>query len=252
MKGIAETRARSTLDGMTKKLQIDIWSDIACPWCYIGKRHLEAALAAFPHANDVEIVWRAFELNPAAPKLEPASGGSYASRLAKKYGFSVKAAEEKLQSMTEVAAKDGLDFRFDRIKPGNTFDAHRIVHLAAERGKQGAVKERLLRAYMTEGEAMSDHDALVRLASEAGLDEDDARAVLASDTYAAEVRADEREAHQIGISGVPFFVIGRYGVSGAQPAAELRKVLEKAWTEAPELVEASVVEGASCGVDGCI
>lgn len=99
---------------------------------------------------------------------------------------------------------------------------------------------------------MSDHDALVRLASEAGLDEDDARAVLASDTYAAEVRADEREAHQIGISGVPFFVIGRYGVSGAQPAAELRKVLEKAWTEAPQLVEASVVEGASCGVDGCI
>ncbi|MEO8877689.1 MAG: DsbA family oxidoreductase [Polyangiaceae bacterium] len=236
----------------TKKLQIDVWSDIACPWCYIGKRHLEAALADFPHRDQVEIVWRAFELNPAAPALEPSSGGSYAARLAKKYGFSIADAEKRLDSMTVTAAKDGLDFRFDRIKPGNTFDAHRVVHLALERGKQGAVKERLLRAYMTEGVAMSDHEALIRLGSEAGLDADEVRAVLASDTYANDVRGDEREAHQIGISGVPFFLIGRYGVSGAQPADELRKVLEKAWNETPELVTSELPEGASCGVDGCV
>jgi predicted DsbA family dithiol-disulfide isomerase len=238
-----------------KKLQIDIWSDIACPWCSIGKRRLEAALAAFPHRDQVNVVWRAFELNPAAPKVEPeldGGSGSYAGRLAKKYGWTEKAAQERLDSMVEVAKKDGLDFRFDRIRPGNTFDAHRLVHLAGERGKQDAMKERLLKAYMTEGQVMSDPETLVKLASEVGLDPDEAQSVLWSDTYANEVRGDEREAHQIGVTGVPFFVIGRYGVSGAQPAESLLKVLEKAWSEAPEIEsDANVDEGASCGVDGC-
>ena len=235
-----------------KTLQIDIWSDIACPWCSIGKRRLEAALEKFPHRDDVKVHWRAFELNPAAPKVEPQTNGAYAERLAKKYGWSVKAAQERLDSMIEVAKKDGLDFRFDRIKPGNTFDAHRLVHLADKHGLQDAMKERLLRAYMTEGQQMSDPATLVRLATEVGIDADEAQALLASDDLANEVRADEREAHQIGISGVPFFVIGRYGVSGAQPAEALLQVLDKAWNEAPDVAAPEFSDGAACGADGCL
>ena len=232
-----------------KRLRVDVWSDVVCPWCYIGKRRLEAALALFAHRDTVDVVWRAFELNQAAPRLTDGSG-SYAARLAKKYGFSVAEAETKLRQMTDVAAAEGLDFRFDRIKPGNTFDAHRVLHLAAGRGVQGAVKERLLRAYMTEGEAIGDPEVVARLAAEAGLDVNDVRAVLASDAYSREVRADEREAQALSVTGVPFFVFGqRYAVSGAQPAQVHLGALEQAWRDisgAPTLTD-----GAVCGPDGC-
>ena len=231
-----------------KNLSVDVWSDIACPWCYVGKRRLEAALAGFPHRENVTIVWHAFELDPAAPAVRDASQ-SYAERLAKKYGTGVARANEMLQTMTATAAKDGLDFHFERVQAGNTFDAHRLIHLAQERGKQDAVKERMLRAYMTEGEPIGDRDALVRLAVEAGLDAEEAHTTLATDAYAADVRADEEQARALGISGVPFFVIGGYGVSGAQPADALRSVLTRAWNEAPD--EPVLAEGASCGPDGC-
>lgn len=233
-----------------KKLRIDVWSDIACPWCYVGKRRLEAALARFSHRDAVEIVWRAFELDPSAPR-ERGPEASYAERLAKKYGFGVAKAEKMLADMTEVARADGLDFRFDRVRAGNTFDAHRVLHLAHELGAQDAVKERFLRAYMTEGEAIGDPETLVRLAAEAGLDADRVRAMLASDACAEAVRADEREARDIGVNGVPFFVLdGRYAVSGAQPADILLRALEQAWSE---LVKepALFAEGAACGPDGC-
>jgi predicted DsbA family dithiol-disulfide isomerase len=231
-----------------KNLSVDVWSDIACPWCYVGKRRLEAALAGFPHRESVTIVWHAFELDPAAPAVRDASQ-SYAERLAKKYGTGVARAEEMLKTMTETAAKDGLDFHFERVQAGNTFDAHRLIHLAHERGKQDAVKERMLRAYMTEGEPIGDRDALVRLAAEAGLDAEEAHTTLVTDAYAADVRADEDQARALGISGVPFFVIGGYGVSGAQPADALRSVLTRAWNEAPD--EPAIAEGATCGADGC-
>jgi predicted DsbA family dithiol-disulfide isomerase len=229
-----------------KKIRVDVWSDIACPWCYVGKRRLETALAQFAHRDDVEVVWRAFELDPSAVRAE----GPYAARLARKYGSTVEMAEGRLRAMADTGAKDGIEFRFDRIRPGNTFTGHRLLHLAADRGVQDALKERLLRAYMTEGDDIADPGVLVRLASEAGIDPDEARAVVSGDAYAKEVREDESEARQLGISGVPFFVIGRYGVSGAQPAGALLQVLEKAWTEAPE-AEIGVEEGAACGVDGC-
>jgi predicted DsbA family dithiol-disulfide isomerase len=231
-----------------KTLNVDIWSDIACPWCYVGKRRLEAALARFPASADVAITWHAFELDPAAPKVRDASA-TYAERLAKKYGSSVARANEMLTTMTDTAAKDGLDFHFERVQSGNTFDAHRLIHLAHERGVQGAVKERLLRAYMTEGAVISDRDVLVRLGVEAGLDAEEARAVLSSDRYAAEVRADEDQARTLGISGVPFFVIGGYGVSGAQPPDALLSVLTRAWSETAD--EPALAEGAACGPDGC-
>ncbi|MEO7731634.1 MAG: DsbA family oxidoreductase [Kofleriaceae bacterium] len=233
------------------KLQVDIWSDIACPWCYIGKRHLEQALARFPHKDEVEVVWHAFELDPAAPKTREPSA-SYAERIAKKYGMKTEQAQQRIDQMVNTAASDGLEFHFERVRPGNTFDAHRVVHLGHERGVQDAVKERMLRAYMTEGQALGDHDVLVALAREAGLDEPEVREVLASDRYAAEVRQDEVQARELGISGVPFFVLdGRLGVSGAQPADVLLGALNQAWSTLRQPALETYAEGAACGPDGC-
>lgn len=235
---------------VTKKLRVEVWSDIACPWCYVGKRRLEAALEKFSAKDEVDVVWRAFELDPSAPR-ERDTSSSYAARLATKYGVSETEADGMLQRMVEVARNDDLDFRFDIIRPGNTFDAHRVLHLAHERGKQDAAKERFLRAYMTEGKPIGDPVTIVALAADAGLDADDARAVLASDRYASEVRADEEAAREFGITGVPFFVVGgKYAISGAQPAEILLKALTIAWSEASSR-PAIIGEGATCGPDGC-
>jgi predicted DsbA family dithiol-disulfide isomerase len=231
-----------------KTLSIDVWSDIACPWCYVGKRRLEAAIAAFPHREAVKVVWHAFELDPAAPRVRDRSV-SYAERLAKKYGRSAAQAETMLQNMTAVAAGDGLEFHFERVQSGNTFDAHRVIHLAGERGLQDETKERFLRAYMTEGEPIGLPEVLVRLAGEAGLDRDEVRRTLASDAYASDVRDDEENARKLGITGVPFFVVaGRYGVSGAQSADVLLDVLTRAATAE---AKTDFAEGAVCGPDGC-
>lgn len=233
------------------KLRIDIWSDIACPWCYVGKRRLEQALARFSHRDDVEVVWRAFELDPSAPRVRDPSQ-SYAERLARKYGTTPPQAQAMIDRMVDTAAGDGLALRFDHIRPGNTFDAHRLLHLAHERGVQDALKERLLRAYLTEGQAIGEPDVLAPLACEVGLDEREVADLLAGDRCAAEVRQDEALARELGISGVPFFVLaGRLGVSGAQPTDVLLGALDRAWREfcPPEIVP--IVEGAVCGPDGC-
>jgi len=232
-------------------LRIDIWSDIACPWCYVGKRRLERALEQFPHKAEVDIVWRAFELDPSAPLVRDRSQ-SYAERLASKYGTQPAQAQLMIDRMVDTAAADGLEFRFDRIRPGNTFDAHRLLHLAHERGMQGALKERLLRAYMTEGQAIGERDVLLALACEAGLDDQEARDLLDGDRYAGEVRKDEALARELGITGVPFFVLaGRLGVSGAQPAEVLLGALDKAWSELRAPALETFAEGATCGPDGC-
>ncbi|MDQ1358144.1 MAG: hypothetical protein QOG44_2517 [Acidimicrobiaceae bacterium] len=232
-------------------VKVEIWSDVVCPWCYIGKRHLEQALDKFAHKDEVEIVWRAFELDPGAPKLRDTSQ-TYAERIAKKYGTPTEVAQQRMDQMVQTAARDGLEFRFDRVQPGNTFDAHRLIHLGHERGVQDAVKERLLRAYMTEGQPISDRDVLVTLAAEAGLDAQEARAVLDSERYTAEVRQDEATARELGISGVPFFVLGgRIGVSGAQPADVLLGALDKAWSDHHKPALETYAEGAACGPDGC-
>jgi predicted DsbA family dithiol-disulfide isomerase len=230
-------------------LRIDIWSDIACPWCYIGKRHLEAALAKFSHAADVEIVWRAFELDPSAPRIRD-DGQSYVERLGKKYGSGTAKAEQMLRRVIDTAARDGLDFRFDIIKPGNTFDAHRLVHLAHEHRKQDAMKERFLRAYMTEGQAIGDPAVVATLAEEVGLDPTEVRGVLDSDRFASNVHDDEGLARELGISGVPFFVFNsRLGVSGAQPTEVLLAALDKSWSELAAKME--FAKGTACGPDGC-
>ncbi|MCB9598539.1 MAG: DsbA family oxidoreductase [Sandaracinaceae bacterium] len=231
------------------RLSIDVWSDIACPWCFVGKRRLEAALERFEHAPFVDVRWRAFELDPSAPRSRPVET-DYVERLARKYRVAPAQAEAMIQNMVDTAAADGIEMRFDHIRPGNTFDAHRLLHLAAERGRQDALKERFLRAYLTEGEPIGEPEALVRLAGEVGIEVDEARGVLDTDLYAHEVRMDEAEAAALGIHGVPFFVLGeRFGVSGAQSPETMLRVLDKAWAELPAL---EVFEdGAVCGPDGC-
>jgi predicted DsbA family dithiol-disulfide isomerase len=211
-------------------LTVEIWSDVVCPWCYIGKRRFEAALEAFEHRDEVTVMWRSFELDPAAPTSVE---GTATERLAAKYGMSLERAEGLHKEMTERAAAEGLDFRFDLARGGNTFDAHRLIHLAATYGHQAAAKERLMRAYFTEGAAISDPETLIGLMAEVGVDADEARDVLVTDRFAEDVREDEQLAAQLGIQGVPFFVIDRrFGVSGAQPPEALVQALERAWEEA--------------------
>jgi predicted DsbA family dithiol-disulfide isomerase len=228
-------------------VNVEIWSDIACPWCYVGKRRFEAALAGFEHRDEIKLTWRSFELDPGAPGEVK---GERAANLAAKYGVSVERAREMEQSMTDTAAADGLTFRFDQARSGNTFDAHRLVHLADVHGKQDAMKERLFAAYLGEGELISDHDTLRRLAAEVGLPEDEVIDTLAGDRFAADVRADESTGSALGITGVPFFVIDRaMGASGAQPAEVLLDFLQQGWDARPRL--AVVADGATCGPDGC-
>jgi len=208
-------------------VDVEIWSDIACPWCYVGKRRFEAALEQFEHRDDVNVTWRSFELDPGAPRERT---GDRAERLAEKYGMTVEQAREAEQQLTGVAAGEGLPFRFDIARSGTTFDGHRLVHLAQTHGLQDEMKERLLRAYFTEGELMSDPDTLVRLAGEIGIDEQEVREMLAGDRYAVEVRDDERTAGELGISAVPMFVVDRkLGASGAQPPDALLDLLRQGW-----------------------
>jgi predicted DsbA family dithiol-disulfide isomerase len=211
-------------------LKVEIWSDVVCPWCYIGKRRFESALSRFAHADDVEVTWRSFELDPSAPALRE---GDPAERLASKYGMSRQQAVANQSRLTEMAASEGLDFHFETARSGNTFNAHRLIHLADKHGLQDETKERLMRAYFTEAEPIGDLETLVRLAGTVGLSADEARQVLTSDAYADDVRADEHEAAELGINGVPFFVIDRrYGVSGAQTPEVLLQAMEQAWADA--------------------
>jgi predicted DsbA family dithiol-disulfide isomerase len=208
-------------------MKVEIWSDVVCPWCYVGKRNFEAALAQFEHRDHVEVTWRAFELDPSAPAERE---GDYATHLAHKYGMSVAQAQKMIETMTATGAKAGVVLDFEKARPGNTFDAHRLIHLAGERGVQDAVKERLLRATFTDGEPIGDREVLLRLAVEAGLPKDEAAAVLESDTYATEVRADENLALDLGISAVPFFVLDRtFGIPGAQPSDVILRALQRAF-----------------------
>jgi predicted DsbA family dithiol-disulfide isomerase len=205
-------------------LSIEVWSDVVCPWCYLGKRRIEKALEQFDHRDDVELRWRSFELDPHAPEEREQSS---AEHLADKYGMSVDQAEQTNDQMTQLAASEGLEYHLDRARGGNSFAAHRLIQRALEDGRQDAMKERLMRAYFTDGEPIGDPETLHKLAVEVGVD---GEAALTDERYADAVRADEQLAARIGIRGVPYFVLNRrYGVSGAQPPELLLQALEKAW-----------------------
>lgn len=208
---------------------VEIWSDIACPWCYVGRARFAAALARFEHRDQVTVVWRSFELDPDAPAERE---GSHAERIARKYGRTLEEVAEMDAQLTAAAAADGLAIDFSRVRSGTTFDAHRLVHLAAAHGKQDPMKERLFRAYFSEGALLSDHATLQALGTEVGLPADEVRELLLTERYAEEVRDDERTAHSAGINAVPCFVIDRkFGASGAQPPETLLEFLQHGWTQ---------------------
>jgi predicted DsbA family dithiol-disulfide isomerase len=210
-------------------MQVEIWSDVVCPWCYLGKRRFEQALSEFGHRDDVQVVYRSFELDPSAPADATTPT---VELLADKYGMSLAQASQAQREMEERAAGDGLTFRMGGLRRGNTRDAHRLIQLAKDRGRQAEMVERLHRAYFTDEDSVFDQEALTRLAVEAGLDRDEVANVLTSDAYSDQVDTDEAMARAIGATGVPLFVIDRkYGISGAQPPDTITQVLERAWRE---------------------
>ncbi len=229
-------------------VQIEVFSDVVCPWCYIGKRRLEEALSTFPHADDVSVTYRSFQLDPTTPANTQLSLDEL---LASKYGRSLTEARQMNQRVSDIAATVGLDFDLAIAHPSNTLDAHRLLHFAAANGLQAELTERLMRAYFTEGRRVGDHDELATLAAEVGLDRDAAVAVLAGDDYADEVAADLALARGFGATGVPFFVFDRkYGISGAQETAVFTDVLDRAWSEAQPLTvvgaDADICSDESC------
>ncbi len=196
-------------------MKIEIWSDVICPWCYIGKRRFEAALAQYPKRDEVQLIWRSYELDPQAPTMRP---GTLVEMLSHKYGVSLAEAAAMNARVTAVAHEVGLEYKLEQAKPGNTLAAHRLLHLAAQRQLGDAATERLMQAYFCESLAVGDTSALARLAPEFGISEAEVLSVLAGEAYIAEVRADEARANELGIRGVPFFLFDeRLGVSGAQP-----------------------------------
>ncbi|MDH2916752.1 MAG: DsbA family oxidoreductase [Gallionella sp.] len=196
-------------------MQVEIWSDVICPWCYIGKRRFEAALADFSHKQDVQVTWRSFELDPKSP---PQYAETLIEMLSRKYHVSLQEAQNMNARVSSLAKQIGLEYRLSEARPGNTFDAHRLLHLAASRQVGDQATERLMHAYFSEALPVGDRAALSRLAPEFGISTQEALEMLESDAYVDSVRADEARAAAFGISGVPFFVIdGKVGISGAQP-----------------------------------
>jgi predicted DsbA family dithiol-disulfide isomerase len=210
-------------------MQVEIWSDVVCPWCFIGKHRFESALARFEHRDEVQVVFRSFELDPSAPAHQE---GSAVERLAAKYGMSLDQAKAAVERVELAAEREGLLIDHDRMQRGNTCDAHRLIHLAAAHDVQHEMKERLMTAYFSEGRRIGERETLVELAAEVGLDPAEVRTMLDGDDHRQEVRADEAAASTLGITGVPFFVIDRaYGVSGAQNEDLFLEVLDTAWAE---------------------
>ena len=210
-------------------MQVEIWADVVCPWCYLGKKRFERALAGFEHRDQVQVVYRSFELDPTAP---PGVTTPTVERLADKYGMSPGQADQAQRQMEERAAADGLTFRMESLRSGNTRDAHRLLQFAKDAGLQAELMERLYRAYFTDQESIFDHATLTRLATEIGLDPDEVAVVLAGSLYTDNVETDEQMAQALGATGVPLFVIDRkYGISGAQPEQTIASVLQRVWSE---------------------
>ncbi len=233
-------------------MKVEIWSDIMCPFCYIGKHHYEAALKQFGEAAAIELEWKSFQLDPDLPQ-----GTAYESvyeYLAERKGISRAQAEQMTEGVTQAGKQAGLELNFDRSIVANSFDAHRLIHLAQESHLGNALKDALFRAHFTDGKDISDHATLLALGKEVGLEETAIKTLLDSDQYAHEVSQDIQEARNIGVRGVPFFVFNRkYAVSGAQPPAAFLQTLEKSfaeWRLENPKVQLDIQEGPSCSPDG--
>lgn len=233
-------------------MRIDVWSDYACPFCYIGKRRLENALSQFPNRDQVEVVFRSFQLDPHA---EVSTDKSIHELLASKYGMSIEKAQAMNAQLTEQAREVGLDFHFDTVQHTNTFDSHRLSHFASAKGKGAEMSERLLKAYFTDSLNLGDRNVLASLAAEVGLDEAEAAAMLETDAYRAEVNGDIAEGSRLNITGVPFFVFNqKYALSGAQPGPVFSEVLDTVWAEeqaGPKLQVVGTEKSGTSTDEGC-
>ncbi len=228
-------------------MKVEIWSDVVCPFCYIGKRKFENALNSFAHKEAVEVVWKSFQLDPTT---QPNPGQSVAASLAHKKGWSMEQVQQINAQVTQAAQEVGITYQLDKAVIANTGDAHRLIHLAKHHQLQDAAEERLFAAYFTEGKDIGDKATLVQLGTEIGLNAEEVQQVLESDQYAEAVEQDQYEAQQLGIRGVPFFVFNqKYGVSGAQPSDVFTEVLEKVWEEEKPL-KTVVGDGTACSIDG--
>lgn len=236
---------------MENKMKVEIWSDIMCPFCYIGKRKFETALAQFPHKDKVEIVWHSYQLNPNMEYLPDKDFYTYVADLK---GQSREWSVQIHENLVQTAKDHGLDYHLDKAKITNTFDAHRIIQLAKKNNLSNEIEERFFKAYFTEGALMSDHETLTKLAVEIGLDKKEVEQVLAGSQYADEVRKDEQEAQQLGANGVPFFVIDRKSaVAGAQNSKVFLEMLEKAfdeWRKNNPDNAIEVIQGQVCTPEG--
>lgn len=233
-------------------MKIEIWSDVVCPFCYIGKRKLEKALDKFPLKDQVEIEWKSFQLNP-EEKTNPSINSL--EHLAQSKGWSMDQTREITSNVVEMAKEQGLEFDFEKAKVANTKNAHRLIHFAKQQGKGGEMKERLLKAYFSDGENVDDPNTLIKLGAEIGLKESEIKSMLASNQFDDAVDQDIYESRLIGVRGVPFFVLDRkFGISGAQPDEVFEETIEKAWSEFAKnnsIFEVKSAEnGESCDVDG--
>jgi predicted DsbA family dithiol-disulfide isomerase len=237
---------------MENKLKIQIWSDIMCPYCYIGKRRIEGALEQFPHKENVEIEWKSFQLDA---NFVASADDNLRDHLAEKYRKDKEWAQEMMDNMTQNAKNSGLDFHFEKAVMANSFNAHRLLHLAKKNKLSNELEELLFKAYLTDGKNINDLNTLAELGLEVGLKSEEIKQVLYSDAFANEVKEDIREANSIGVQGVPFFVFdAKYAISGAQPATTFLQTLEKVWEEgqfASKITRLESKDGDCCGFDGC-
>lgn len=232
-------------------MKVDIWSDVVCPFCYIGKRRFEHALEKFAYKNDIKVQWHSFQL---APELQTDPSKNTYAHLAERKGWTVEYSEQVHAQMTETAKEVGLEYNFDIAIPANTFNAHRLSHLAARHQVQDEMEERLFSAYFTEGKNVDDAETLVQLGVELGIPEEEVRNMLQSDLYAQAVREDIYTAQRLGLRGVPFFVLdNKYAVSGAQSSEVFFATLQKAYQEFEEKARAASIDttdGDACSIDG--
>lgn len=213
----------------SEKMKIEIWTDVMCPWCYIGKRRFEKALSQFKHKDKIEVEWKSFQLNPS---MRTDTSKTTAQYLAESKGWSPGQTKQIFENVTQLAKAEGLQYDFDKTVVANSFDAHRLLQLAKRYGKGDAVEELLFKAYFEEGKNIADYTALIEIGQKAGLNKEEVKQVLHSDAFKEDVKKDAQEANNLGCTGVPFFVINRkYGISGAQDSGTFLKALEKAFAE---------------------
>lgn len=240
------------METTTNKMKVEIWSDIMCPFCYIGKRNFEAALEKFSDADNLDIEWKSFQLDPTIP--EDIAQTNVYSYLSKRKGSNIEQTKARINGVVEMAKNAGLDFNYDIALVANSFKAHRMIQLAKEKGLGDAAEERLFKAHFTEGKDFGSTDVLIELGKEIGLSEEDVRKALTDEAYTEKVNENIREAQQLGVRGVPFFVFNRkYAVSGAQPVEVFTETLDKSfneWRKDNPALQLNVVEVQTCDVNG--